>query len=86
MKDIGAVLELFRASEIIIHPDEFVLEKQNFLTSHFLIQESSNGSIHAYGWNKYVGLQVVSSNKTLFTNSVMLDCMNMEYGDFNSAK
>ena len=56
MKDIGAVLELFRASEIIRHPDEFVLEKQNFLTSHFLIQESSNGSIHADGWNKYVGL------------------------------
>ncbi|KAM4080354.1 hypothetical protein ACJW30_11G009100 [Castanea mollissima] len=42
VKDIGAVLELFRASEIIIHPEEFVLEKQNFLTSHFLIQESSN--------------------------------------------
>ena len=75
MKDIGAVLELFRASEIIIHPDEFALEKQNFLTSHFLIQESSNGSIHADGWNKYVGLQVVSFNKTPFTNSVMLDCI-----------
>ena len=70
MKDIGVVLELFRASEIIIHPDEFVLEKQNFLTSHFLIQESSNGSSHADGWNKYVGL-----NKTPFTNSVMLDCI-----------
>ena len=75
MKDIGAVFELFRASEIIIHPDEFVLEKQNFLTSHFLIQESSKGSIHADGQNIYVGLRVVSSNKTLFTNSVMLDCI-----------
>ncbi|KAM4070765.1 hypothetical protein ACB094_11G008700 [Castanea mollissima] len=58
VKDIGAVLELFRAPEIIIHPEEFVLEKQNFLTSHFLIQESSSGSIHADGQNIYVGLQV----------------------------
>ncbi|GMY33142.1 ent-kaur-16-ene synthase, chloroplastic-like [Fagus crenata] len=53
--DIGTVLELFRASEIITHPDEFVLEKQNFWTSHFLILELSNGSIHTDGLNKYVG-------------------------------
>ncbi|GMY33123.1 ent-kaurene synthase, chloroplastic-like isoform X1 [Fagus crenata] len=58
VKDIGAVLELFRASEIIIHPDEFVLEKQNFWTSHFLKQELSNGSIHAGGLNKYVDQEV----------------------------
>ncbi|KAF3974818.1 hypothetical protein CMV_001865 [Castanea mollissima] len=58
MKDIGSVLELFRASQIIIHPDEFVLEKQNFWTSQFLIQELSNGSIHADGLNKYVSQEV----------------------------
>ncbi len=75
MKDIGAVLELFRASEIIIHPDEFVLEKQNFWTSHFLKQELSNGSIHAGGLNKYVDQEVVSCNKTLFTDLVRFDCI-----------
>ena len=75
MHDIGTVLELFRASEIITHPDEFVLEKQNFWTSHFLIRELSNGSIHTDGLNKYVGQEVVSCTKTLFTDSVMLDCI-----------
>ncbi|KAE8124499.1 hypothetical protein FH972_019378 [Carpinus fangiana] len=46
LNDTGAILELYRASEIIIHPDESILEKQNFLTRHFLRQELSNGSIH----------------------------------------
>ena len=63
MKDIGSVLELFRASQIIIHPDEFVLEKQNFWTSQFLIQELSNGSIHADRLNKYISQEVFPAIK-----------------------
>ena len=47
MKDIGSALELFRASEIIIHPGESVLEKLNLLTRQFLKQELSNNSIQA---------------------------------------
>ncbi|KAF3446249.1 hypothetical protein FNV43_RR11428 [Rhamnella rubrinervis] len=46
-KDIGTVVELFRASEVIIHPDESVLEKLNLLTRQFLKQELSNNSIQA---------------------------------------
>jgi ent-kaurene synthase len=60
LKDIGAVLELFRASEIIIHHDESVLEKQNFLTRHFLRQELSNGSIHIDRLNKYLVQEVLA--------------------------
>lgn len=47
MKDIGAALELFRASKLIIRPDESVLEKLNLWTSQFLRQELSNNSIQA---------------------------------------
>ena len=47
VKDIGSALELFRASEIIIHPAESVLEKLNLLTRQFLKQELSNNSIQA---------------------------------------
>ena len=68
MKDIGSVLELFRASQIFIHPDEFVLEKQNFWTSQFLIQELSNGSIHADGLNKYVSQEVFPAIKPFSLN------------------
>ncbi|KAL0009501.1 hypothetical protein SO802_011003 [Lithocarpus litseifolius] len=75
VKDIGAVLELFRASEIIIHPDEFVLEKQNFPTIHFLIRESSNGSIHVDGRNIYVGQQVVD-DALKFPYHAILDCIS----------
>ena len=63
MKDIGSVLELFRVSQIIIHPDAFVLEKLNFWTSHFLIQELSNGSIHADRLNKYISQEVFPAIK-----------------------
>ncbi|KAG7955138.1 hypothetical protein I3843_11G055600 [Carya illinoinensis] len=54
LKDIGAVLELFRASEIIIHREESVLEKQNLWTRNFLRRELSNGSIHTSGLTNYL--------------------------------
>ncbi|KAF5477229.1 hypothetical protein F2P56_003892 [Juglans regia] len=58
LKDIGAVLELFRASEIIIHREESVLEKQNLWTRNFLRWELSNGSIHTGGLNNYLCQEV----------------------------
>lgn len=59
LKDTGAALELFRASEVIIHPDESVLEKQHYWTSHFLKQELSNNLTQAYRLNKHID-QVIS--------------------------
>ncbi|XP_057458256.1 ent-kaurene synthase 5, chloroplastic isoform X2 [Lotus japonicus] len=41
LKDIGAVLELYRASQVIIHPDESVLVKQSSWTRQLLKQYSS---------------------------------------------
>ncbi|XP_007022741.2 PREDICTED: ent-kaur-16-ene synthase, chloroplastic isoform X1 [Theobroma cacao] len=54
LKDLGAALELFRASQMMIHPDEQVLEKQNSWTSHFLKQELSNSSMSADKLRKYI--------------------------------
>ncbi|TQE02673.1 hypothetical protein C1H46_011742 [Malus baccata] len=58
MKDIGGALELLRASETIIHPDESVLEKQHYWTRHFLKQELTNTSIQGHRLNKHIGLEV----------------------------
>lgn len=58
MKDIGAALELLRASEFIIHPDESVMEKQNYWTSHFLKQELSNTLVQGHIFNKHIVLEV----------------------------
>ncbi|GLT75772.1 hypothetical protein SLA2020_474710 [Shorea laevis] len=63
LMDIGVVLELFRASEIIIHPNESVLEKQNLLTRHILGRELSNGSIHTDRLNKYIVQEVDNALK-----------------------
>ncbi|KAM2057932.1 hypothetical protein ACFX16_030568 [Malus domestica] len=58
LKDVSAALELFRASEIIIHPDESILEKQNYWTSHFLKEELSNMLIQPHRPNKHIALEV----------------------------
>ncbi|KAM1765313.1 hypothetical protein ACFX11_004456 [Malus domestica] len=63
MKNIGDALELFRASETIIHPDESVLEKQHYWTSHFLKQELSNTLIQGHRLNKHIGLEVADALK-----------------------
>ncbi|PIN08369.1 Ent-kaurene synthase [Handroanthus impetiginosus] len=47
MKDKHANLELYRASELILSPDERDLEKQNLRLKHLLEQELSNGLIHS---------------------------------------
>ena len=65
MKDIEAALELYRASQIIVHPEESILEKQNHWTSHFLKQELSNGSIMEDKLYKYIGQEVVFYNMLL---------------------
>ncbi|XVE53417.1 hypothetical protein DITRI_Ditri03aG0001100 [Diplodiscus trichospermus] len=54
LKDLDAALELFRASQMIIHPDEQVLKKQNSWTTRFLKQELSKSSICAYKRKEYI--------------------------------
>ncbi|KAJ4841255.1 hypothetical protein Tsubulata_025937, partial [Turnera subulata] len=57
LKDAKAVLELYRASELI-YSDEPLLEKQNSWTSHFLKQELFNGSIFADKLCKDISVEV----------------------------
>ncbi|KAK9266673.1 hypothetical protein L1049_005509 [Liquidambar formosana] len=66
LKDMGAVLELFKASQIIIYPDESALEKTNSWSSQFLKQELSSGSIHADRIKKYIGHEVDDALKFPF--------------------
>ncbi|PIN08371.1 Ent-kaurene synthase [Handroanthus impetiginosus] len=47
MKDKDANLELYRASELILSPDERDLEKQNLRLKHLLEQELSGGLIYS---------------------------------------
>lgn len=75
MKDIGATLELYRASQIIIHQEESILEKQNLWTSHLLKRELSNGSIMADKLNKYIGQEVVFYIKLLFGPLTSHSCL-----------
>ncbi|KAM7528822.1 hypothetical protein LguiB_032232 [Lonicera macranthoides] len=54
LKGITDALELYRASQLIISPDESALRKQNLQSSHFLQQTLSNGSIWSDRLSKYI--------------------------------
>ncbi|KAK7324128.1 hypothetical protein VNO77_27650 [Canavalia gladiata] len=58
LKDVGAVLELYRASQAIIHPDESILLSQSLWTRHLLKQESSPYQVYADKLRSYVDLEV----------------------------
>lgn len=75
MKDISAVLELYRASQITIYPDESVLEKQQFWTSHFLKQELSSGSIHSNRFSENDSSQVASADMLVLIWSLLTELL-----------
>ncbi|CAB4278153.1 unnamed protein product [Prunus armeniaca] len=58
LRDVGAALESFRASEITLHPHESVLEKINYWMRRFLKQELSSNLIQAHRLNKHIGQEV----------------------------
>ncbi|RDY07072.1 hypothetical protein CR513_08859, partial [Mucuna pruriens] len=58
LKDVGAVLELYKASQVIIHSDESILVRQGSWTKHFLKQESSSYKVYADKLHSYVELEV----------------------------
>ncbi|KAI3962949.1 hypothetical protein MKW92_042996 [Papaver armeniacum] len=51
-KDLQCALELYRASQIMISPDEPILERQNMCSSNFLKQCLSKCSIHTDVFDK----------------------------------
>ncbi|KAI3456651.1 hypothetical protein Pfo_013314 [Paulownia fortunei] len=58
MKDIHTTLELYRASEFILCPDERDLEKQNLRLKHLLEQELSSGLIHSIQLGRNIDQEV----------------------------
>jgi len=59
LKDVSAVLELYKASQVIIHPDESILVKQSSWTRHFLEQDSSPYQLYVDKLRIYVDNEVV---------------------------
>ncbi|KAI3906335.1 hypothetical protein MKW92_049528 [Papaver armeniacum] len=57
-KDLQCALELYRASQIMISPDESILERQNMCSSNFLKQCLSKCSIETDGFDKAMILEV----------------------------
>ncbi|XP_060970207.1 ent-kaurene synthase TSP4, chloroplastic isoform X1 [Cannabis sativa] len=87
-KDIDAILEIFRASEIIIHPNESILEKQNFCTSHFLEQELFSISTRGDKLNKNIGKVVSEALKIPFYANLerLASRRAIEYYDTDSTR
>lgn len=59
LKDASAVLELYRASQVIIHPEESILVKQSSWTRNLLKQDSSGYQLYADKLRIYVDNEVV---------------------------
>ncbi|MED6113876.1 hypothetical protein PIB30_074926 [Stylosanthes scabra] len=58
LKDTGAILELYKASQVIVHPDESILVRQNAWTRHLLKQQSSHYQLYADKLRSYVDREV----------------------------
>ncbi|KAL5100684.1 hypothetical protein RYX36_005011 [Vicia faba] len=58
LKDASAVLELYKASQVIIHPDESVLVKQSCWTRNLLKQDSSSYQLYADKLGIYVDTEI----------------------------
>ncbi|OVA10700.1 Terpene synthase [Macleaya cordata] len=55
LKDMGNILELYKASQIMIFPNESILEKQHFWSGNFLKEELLKvSSTCADGFNKHI--------------------------------
>ncbi|KAM7502390.1 hypothetical protein LguiB_001294 [Lonicera macranthoides] len=70
LKGISDALELYRASQLIISPDESALRKQNLQSSHFLKLTLSNGSVCSDTLSRYVGQEADDVLKIPFCASL----------------
>ncbi|KAM7532410.1 hypothetical protein LguiB_035820 [Lonicera macranthoides] len=69
-KGISDALELYRASQLIMSPDDSALRKQNIQSSLFLQQTLSNGSVWSDGLSKYISQEVDDALKFPFCSSL----------------
>jgi ent-kaurene synthase len=58
LKDVGAILELYKASQVIIHPEESILVKQSSWTRNLLKQDSPPFELYADKLRIYVDNEV----------------------------
>ncbi|XP_027917791.1 ent-kaur-16-ene synthase, chloroplastic-like isoform X2 [Vigna unguiculata] len=81
LKDVSAVIELYRASQAIIHPDESILVRQSLWTKQLLKQESSPYRLYADKLRSYVDQEVKDVlNFPLYANlERLLNRRSMEY-------
>nr|ALE19954.1 diterpene synthase class I [Tripterygium wilfordii] len=70
LKDFSTALELFKASQFVIFPEESGLEKQMSWTNQFLKQEFSNGTTRADRFSKYFSIEVHDTLKFPFHANV----------------
>ncbi|CAL5402490.1 unnamed protein product [Camellia sinensis] len=83
-KEIGDALELCRASQIIIFPDESALEKQHSWSSHFLKQKLYNCTIHAHGLDKFVSQEIHRTLQCRYSSNIRNeDFLTLAVEDFN---
>ncbi|MED6146898.1 hypothetical protein PIB30_039054 [Stylosanthes scabra] len=58
LKDTGAILELYKASQVILHPDESILVRQNAWSKHLLKQKSTHYQLYADKLRSYAEQEV----------------------------
>jgi ent-kaurene synthase len=78
LKDVGAILELYKASQVIIHPEESILVKQSSWTRNLLKHDSSPCQLYADKLRIYVDNEVVyylklSFNLTTYKQPVLVN-------------
>lgn len=66
LKNTGVALELYKASQIIIHPNESALEKQKSWLTHLLKEQLSNGVMQADRFNRVISQEVDDALKFPF--------------------
>ncbi|XP_022147909.1 ent-kaur-16-ene synthase, chloroplastic isoform X2 [Momordica charantia] len=70
LKDFGSSLELFKASQIIIYPDESILENINSWTNSFLSHGLSSGSVHSDRPDRLLKQEAINALEFTYSNTL----------------
>ncbi|KAI4323266.1 hypothetical protein L6164_022886 [Bauhinia variegata] len=63
LNDVDTVLELYQASQIVIHPDEPILVRQNYWSRNFLEKAPSCDTVHVDKLRSYIDHEVKDALK-----------------------
>lgn len=59
LNNTSDALELYRASQLILHPGESALGQQKSWSGEFLKQKLSYGSVHSHRYAQYIFQEVI---------------------------